>query len=51
MFDDILLPTDGSERAQMAVYYAVDLAEHFGATVHALCVVDSLPLENVLDRS
>jgi nucleotide-binding universal stress UspA family protein len=40
MYDDILVPTDGSETAEAAVDQAVDLAEKYGATVHALYVVD-----------
>jgi len=46
MFDDILVPTDGSECAQAAVGYAEDLATRYGARVHALCVADSRTLEN-----
>ncbi|GAA0255226.1 universal stress protein [Haladaptatus pallidirubidus] len=45
-FDDILIPTDGSECAEVAMRYAEDLAIHYGATVHVLCVVDSRLLEN-----
>jgi nucleotide-binding universal stress UspA family protein len=40
MYDNILVPTDGSETAQAAVDQAVDLAEKYGATVHALYVFD-----------
>jgi len=40
MFDTILVPTDGSDAATTAARYGVDLAERFGATVHALSVVD-----------
>jgi len=40
MYDNILVPTDGSEAAQNAVEQAVDLAERYDATVHALYVVD-----------
>jgi len=47
MFEDVLIPTDGSDCADVAVQYAEDLAAHYGATVHALCVVDSRSLENV----
>jgi nucleotide-binding universal stress UspA family protein len=46
MFDDILVPTDGSECARAAVGYAEDLAARYEATVHALCVADSRTLEN-----
>ena len=46
MFDDILVPTDGSKCAQAAVGYAEDLATRYEARVHALCVADSRTLEN-----
>lgn len=46
MFDDVLVPTDGSDYAEVAVRYAEDLARRYGATVHALCVVDARTLEN-----
>jgi len=40
MYDNILVPTDGSETAESAVDHAIDLAAKYGATVHALYVVD-----------
>lgn len=40
MYDTILVPTDGSDVAEAAVDQALDLAETYGATVHALYVVD-----------
>lgn len=40
MYDDILVPTDGSETARAAIEQAVDLADQYDATVHALYVVD-----------
>jgi nucleotide-binding universal stress UspA family protein len=40
MYDTILVPTDGSPAAERAVGHAVELATQFGATVHALYVVD-----------
>ena len=46
MFDDILVPTDGSDCAQAAVGYAEDLATRYEARVHTLCVADSRTLEN-----
>lgn len=46
MFDDILVPTDGSECAGVATDYAEDLAARYGATVHVLCAVDPRPVEN-----
>ena len=41
MYDDILVPTDGSPAADAAVDHAVTLADRFDATVHALYVVDA----------
>jgi nucleotide-binding universal stress UspA family protein len=46
MFDDVLVPTDGSDCARVAVRYAEDLASHYGATVHVVSVVDSRILDN-----
>ncbi|SDM93454.1 Nucleotide-binding universal stress protein, UspA family [Halogranum gelatinilyticum] len=40
MYTTILVPTDGSETASRAVDHAIDLAKQYGATVHALSVVD-----------
>lgn len=40
-FDDVLVPTDGSDAAARAVEHAVGFAERFGGTVHALYVVDT----------
>jgi nucleotide-binding universal stress UspA family protein len=41
MYDTILVPTDGSEHADAAIERALDLAERYGATLHALFVVDT----------
>jgi nucleotide-binding universal stress UspA family protein len=41
MYDAILVPTDGSPAADHAVDHAVELAETYGATIHALYVVDA----------
>ena len=41
MYDDILIPTDGSDPAREAVEHAIEFAEQFGARVHALYVVDA----------
>jgi nucleotide-binding universal stress UspA family protein len=46
MFEKILVPTDGSDCAEAAIGYAEDLATHYGATVHVLCVVDSRTLDS-----
>lgn len=40
MYERILVPTDGSDAAEAAVDHAVDLAERYGARLHALYVVD-----------
>jgi nucleotide-binding universal stress UspA family protein len=40
MYDNILVPTDGSKTSEVAVDNAVDIAGKYGATVHALYVVD-----------
>jgi len=39
-FDTIVIATDGSESVRRAVSVALDLADRFDATVHALYVVD-----------
>lgn len=40
-YETILVPTDGSDCAAEAVEHALDLAEKYDATVHALFVVDT----------
>ena len=40
MYEDILVPTDGSDGASAALDEAIDLAAAFDATVHSLYVVD-----------
>ena len=39
-YDDVLVPTDGSERAAAAVTHALAVADTFGSTVHAVSVVN-----------
>jgi nucleotide-binding universal stress UspA family protein len=41
MYERILVPTDGSNVAEAAVDQAIDLAEQYGAEVHALYVADT----------
>ncbi|TYL36332.1 universal stress protein [Natronococcus pandeyae] len=41
MYENILIPTDGSERAQDAVDHGIGLAAAFDATVHALYVIET----------
>jgi nucleotide-binding universal stress UspA family protein len=45
MYETILVATDGSERAREAAEYAVDLADRYGAAVHAIFVVDTTLVE------
>lgn len=41
MYNNILVPTDGSESAEGAVEHAVGLAKAFDATLHVLVVVET----------
>ncbi|WP_394743255.1 universal stress protein [Natronococcus roseus] len=45
MYDTILVPTDGSDTAEYAVEHAIELAEKYGADVHALYVVDTSAID------
>jgi nucleotide-binding universal stress UspA family protein len=40
MYDQILVPTDGSPAANAAIDHAIDLAKRYDARIHALYVVD-----------
>ncbi len=40
MYDDILVPTDGSESAMEAAKNAIELATQYDGTIHALYVID-----------
>ncbi|WP_336022571.1 universal stress protein [Halobellus salinisoli] len=41
MYDNILVPTDGSVASEGAVGHAIELAKQYDATLHALYVVDT----------
>jgi nucleotide-binding universal stress UspA family protein len=41
MYDRVLVTTDGSTASEGAIDHAIDLAKQYGATLHALYVVDS----------
>jgi nucleotide-binding universal stress UspA family protein len=43
MYDQILLPTDGSDAAEAAVDHATRLARAFDAPTHVLSVVEPIP--------
>ncbi|AWB28702.1 universal stress protein [Halococcoides cellulosivorans] len=45
MIDTVVLTTDGSASADRAVRVALDLADRFDATIHALYVVDTVEVE------
>ena len=49
-FDHIVIATDGSESVRRAVRVALDFAERFDATVHALYVVDEGEVESSPER-
>jgi nucleotide-binding universal stress UspA family protein len=40
MYDDILVPTDGSEGVETTLDHALEMARNHDATVHALYVID-----------
>jgi len=40
MYDEILVPTDGSPASDAAIEHAIDIAARYGARLHALYVVD-----------
>lgn len=41
MYDQILVAVDGSEHARTAVTHAIDLADRYDATLHALYVIET----------
>lgn len=41
MYERILVPTDGSDVAEAAVDQAIDIADKYGAEIHALYVADT----------
>jgi len=47
VYDDILLPTDGSDAADAAVANAIDLADRYGARLHVLYVADTTEYSTV----
>jgi nucleotide-binding universal stress UspA family protein len=51
MYTDILVPTDGSPGVDPAVEQALDLADVYGASVHALYVLDTAGLTGELSAT
>lgn len=51
MYDEILLPSDGSPAAAAALDHALDLAERCGARLHALYVVDQSAIDGLRSGS
>jgi nucleotide-binding universal stress UspA family protein len=51
MYDDVLVPTDGSPGAEGAIVRALDVARTSGATVHVLHAVDTLSGRRALDAT
>ncbi len=54
MYDDLLLPTDGSAGMARVIDHAIELADVHDATIHAVYVVNTaslsnLPLETTMD--
>lgn len=41
MYEHVLVATDGSEHAATAVEHAVEVADRYGATLHALYVIET----------
>ena len=40
MYDDILVPTDGSDGTEQTLDHAIEIADNHGARLHALSVID-----------
>lgn len=47
MYDEILVPTDGSPAAEAAIEHAIDLAVNYDARIHGLYVVDATAFASV----
>lgn len=49
MYEDVLIPTDGSEAAAAALDHAIELAKRYDARLHTLYVVDAAAYETVAE--
>lgn len=50
MYDQILIPTDGSEAVMAAARHAFSLGERYEATVHVLAVVEQIENASIVGR-
>jgi len=50
MYEEILIPTDGSEAAVGAAEHAYSLGERYNATVHVLAVVEQSESASIVGR-
>ncbi|MFC7138972.1 universal stress protein [Halosimplex aquaticum] len=50
-YDDVLIPTDGSPAAEVAIDHGIAVADAFDATVHAVYVVDTMALAGGADTA
>lgn len=50
MYDEILIPTDGSEAVMAAARHAFSLGERYEATVHVLAVVEQIENASIVGR-
>ncbi|SFL14348.1 Nucleotide-binding universal stress protein, UspA family [Halogranum rubrum] len=51
MYDEILLPSDGSPAATGALDHALDLAATYGSRLHVLYVVDQSAVDSIVSES
>jgi nucleotide-binding universal stress UspA family protein len=51
VYQNILVPTDGSEPSQRAAKHAIDLADRYDATIHTLYVIEAATLTPDLDTA
>ncbi|AFZ71845.1 universal stress protein [Natronobacterium gregoryi] len=51
MYDDVLIPTDGSDDTRRSIEHGLALAAQFDATVHTVAVVPEGPLGTLEDES
>jgi len=50
MYDNVLIPTNGSDRATRGARHGLRIARVFDSTVHVLGVIDTGRMDSVLDR-